>query len=64
MNAIENGFTSQFTKSVTSSPRGFLPTFRIDAKSTFIIIGTIMSQINTAIGMLIWLPAPNSNLRS
>ena len=60
MNAIENGFTSQLTKSVTNRPRGRLPTCRMEAKSTFIIIGTIISQIRTAIGMLIWLPAPNS----
>jgi len=54
--AIENGFTSQFTNSVTSRPRGLWPTFRMAAKSTFIIMGTIISQMSTAIGMLIWLP--------
>ena len=32
----------------------------MDVKSTFIIIGVIMSQIRTAIGTLIWLPWPNS----
>ena len=34
----------------------FVPTLRMDAKSTFIIIGVIISQIRTAIGTLIWLP--------
>ena len=53
---MENGFTSQFTNSVTISPRGLLPTLRMEAKSTFIIIGMIISQIRTAIGTLIWLP--------
>src|SRR5512139_2658436 len=62
--AIENGFTSQFTNSVTNSPRGRRPTLRIDPKSTFIIIGVIISQMRIAIGTLIWLPAPNSRLRS
>ena len=61
--AIENGFTSQFTNSVTKRPRGRRPTSRMAPKSTFIIIGVIISQISTAIGMLIWLPAPNSRLR-
>ena len=46
--------------SVTSNPAGFRPTLRTEEKSTFIIIGVIMSQISTAIGALIWLPAPNS----
>ena len=50
--AIENGLTSQFTKRVTASPRGFLPTSRMAPKSTLIIIGMIMSQIRTAIGTL------------
>ena len=63
MSAIENGFTSQFTNSVTSSPRGRLPTLRMEVKSTFIIIGMIISQISTAIGTLIWLPEPNSMRR-
>src|SRR5688572_28602675 len=62
--AIENGFTSQFTNSVTNRPRGLRPTSRIDPKSTFIIIGVIISQMRIAIGTLIWLPAPNSRLRS
>jgi hypothetical protein len=60
MSAIENGLTSQLTKSVTNSPRGRRPTSRIAPKSTFIIIGVIISQMSTAIGMLIWLPSPNS----
>src|SRR3990170_3928019 len=60
---MENGFTSQLTKSVTRSPRGLRPTFRIAAKSTFIIIGVIISQMSTAMGTLIWLPWPNSRRR-
>ena len=56
MTAIENGFTSQFTNSVTNRPRGRRPTLRIDPKSTFIIIGVIISQMRIAIGTLIWLP--------
>src|SRR5271157_5433773 len=63
-NAMENGFTSQFTISVTSSPAGFFPTLRMAVKSTFIIMGVIMSQIRTAMGALIWLPWPNSRPRS
>ena len=51
--AIENGFTSQFTNSVTNRPRGRRPTLRIDPKSTFIIIGVIISQMRIAIGTLI-----------
>jgi hypothetical protein len=39
-----------------ASPVGRVPTWRIEAKSTFIIIGTIISQMSTAIGRLIWLP--------
>ena len=57
--AIENGLTNQLMKSVTSNPVGRLPTLRTEEKSTFIIIGVIMSQIRTAIGALIWLPLPN-----
>ena len=59
-NAIENGFTTQLTNRVTIKPFGRLPTFLIEAKSTFIIMGMIISQIRTAIGTLIWLPSPNS----
>ena len=62
--AIENGFTSQLTNSVTSRPRGRFPTSRMAPKSTFIIIGTIISQMRTAIGTLTWLPLPNSIPRS
>ena len=51
--AIENGFTIQFTSSVTRSPAGRLPTLRTAEKSTFIIIGVIISQIRTAIGAFI-----------
>ena len=63
-NAIENGLTTQFTNKVTSKPRGLCPTRRIDAKSTFIIMGTIMSQISTAMGKFTWLPCPNSMRRN
>jgi hypothetical protein len=49
---MEKGFTTQFTNSVTSKPRGRFPTLRTAAKSTFIIIGMIISQIRTAIGKL------------
>ncbi len=62
--AIENGFTSQLTNSVTSRPRGRRPTLRMAPKSTFIIMGTIISQISTAMGTLTWLPVPNSIRRS
>jgi hypothetical protein len=52
-NAMENGFTSQFTMSVTTKPAGLLPTLRMAGKSTFIIMGVIMSQIRIAMGALI-----------
>ena len=52
-NAIEKGFTTQFTKRVIKSPPGRCPTCRKAVRSTFIIIGTIMSQISTAMGKLI-----------
>ena len=39
---------------------GFRPTFRIEVKSTFIIIGVIMSQMRMAIGRFTWLPLPSS----
>ena len=61
---MEKGFTSQLTNSVTSSPVGRRPTFFTDEKSTFIIIGVIISQMRTAMGALIWLPWPNSIARS
>src|SRR5262249_28766231 len=57
---MENGFTTQLTNRVTTNPFGFRPTFSTDAKSTFIIIGMIMSQMRMAIGALMWLPSPNS----
>ena len=60
--AMENGLTIQLTKRVISTPFGFLPTARIAVKSTFIIMGMIISQIKTAMGRLIWLPVPNSRL--
>src|ERR1022692_4571362 len=59
-NAMENGFTSQFTTNVTNRPAGRLRTFRMLGKTTFIIMGGIISQIRTAMGTLIWLPRPNS----
>src|SRR6185503_2070585 len=37
---------------------------RTEAKSTLIIIGTILSQIRTAMGILIWLAVPNSRFRN
>ncbi len=61
---MENGFTSQFTKRVMKRPRGRRPTWRMAPKSTFIIMGVIISQIRMAMGMLIWLPSANSRLRS
>ena len=47
-----------------TSPRGRWPTRRIEPKSTFIIMGIIISQTRMAIGPLIWLPEPNSMRRS
>ena len=61
-NAMEKGFTTQLTNSVINNPVGFLPTSRTDAKSTFIIMGMIMSQIRMTIGTLIWVPSPKSRL--
>lgn len=49
---MEKGFTTQLTNNVTSKPRGRFPTSRTAAKSTFIIIGMIISQIKIAIGTL------------
>lgn len=51
--AIEKGLTTQLTKSVTTRPVGRRPTFFTAEKSTFIIIGVIISQMSTAMGMLI-----------
>ena len=45
------GLISQLVTQVTYSPRGFLPTFLMLAKSTFIIMGKIISQIRTAMGI-------------
>ncbi len=50
--AIENGFTAQFTNSVTPIPRQCRRTSPSAAKSTFISIGMIISQISTATGRL------------
>ncbi len=60
---MENGFTSQLMKRVINNPRGRWPTRRTAAKSTFIIIGMIMSQMSRAMGPLIWLPSPISSRR-
>ena len=62
--AIENGLITQLTSRVITSPVGRRPTFFTDEKSTFIIIGVIISQISTGIGALIWLRLPNSIPRS
>ena len=64
MAAMVKGFTIQFTNNVTRSPRGRRPTLRTAPKSTFIIMGVIMSQMRTAMGTLIWLPLPNSRPRN
>ena len=59
------GLTSQLTNRVTKQALRFRGRRRAnEVKSIFIIIGTIISQMSTAIGALIWLPAPNSSLRS
>jgi len=58
--AIEKGLTTQFTNSVIMSPAGFRPTFLTEEKSTFIIIGVIISHMRTAMGRFTWLPSPGS----
>ena len=63
-NVMERGLTIQLTKSVTIKPRRWGPSFRMEPKSTFIIIGIIINQTRTAMGTLIWLPWPNSKPRS
>lgn len=50
--AIEKGFTSQFTNRVTTKPIGRSPTLRTARKSTFIIMGIIISHMRIAIGTL------------
>ena len=50
--AIENGFTPQFTNSVTPTPFQCLRTSCNDWKSIFSSIGRIISQISTATGRL------------
>ncbi len=50
--AIEKGLTAQFTSSVTPMPRQCLRTSPSAAKSIFISIGMIISQISTATGRL------------
>ena len=62
--AMLKGLTSQLTKRVTKSPLGRRPIRAIEVKSILSIIGTIMSQMSTAMGALIWLPEPNSSRRS
>ena len=48
---------------MTNRPVGFRPIRTIEPKSIRSIIGTIISQMSTAIGALIWLPEPNSRPR-
>ena len=50
--AIENGFTSQLTPTVDAMPRQCCPTCPKAVRSILSSIGTIMSQTNTATGML------------
>ena len=50
------GFHHPVDEQRDQQPGGSPPTLRTEEKSTFIIIGVIMSQIRTAIGALIWLP--------
>ena len=49
---MENGFTAQLMKSVTPIPRQCSLTCDSAAKSILISMGTIISQIRTATGML------------
>lgn len=49
--AIENGLTSQFTATVTATPRQCSATRPSEPKSILSSIGTIMAQINTATTM-------------
>ena len=51
--AMEKGLTIQFTSRVTNRPAGRRPTFFTAEKSTFIIMGVIISQMRIAIGTLI-----------
>ena len=48
---IVKGLISQFTIQVRNNPFGFLPTCFTLRKSTFIIIGYIITQIRIAIGI-------------
>ena len=48
---MENGLMSQLVTQVTNSPLGFFPTLRMLWKSTFSIIGYIITQIRIAMGM-------------
>ena len=57
-----NGFTSQFTKRVTTSPFGLRAMPPSEPKSILSIIGKIINQINTAIATLTCEPWPNSSL--
>ena len=50
--AIENGFTPQLMNKVTPTPRQCSLTWARAAKSIFINIGMIISQISTATGRL------------
>jgi hypothetical protein len=50
--AIENGLTAQLMKRVTPTPRQCSRTFPSAPRSIFSSIGTIISQISSATGML------------
>ena len=52
--AIENGLTPQLMNKVTPMPRQCSLTWASAAKSIFISIGMIISQISTATGRLTW----------
>ena len=52
--AIENGFTAQFTNSVTPMPRQWRRTSWSAPKSIFMSIGMIMTQMSSPTGMLTW----------
>src|SRR5450830_142402 len=53
-NAIENGFTNQFTNSVTPMPLTCLRTSPSALKSTLTSIGIIMIQMSNPTGRLTW----------
>ena len=61
---MEKGLTSQLTNRVIKRPLGFLPTWTMELKSIFSIIGKIISQMRTTMGTLTWLPSANSMAES